>query len=126
MDFQRAAELQALLEGVPLPATRDDLVAYASATDAGAAAELAALPERDYDRLDAVGEALVGAQSKLPAAVPLPKPESGEPPGGPSYLQPFPQDTGEVRAEAPPDNPPGDALEEQSKAQRRQAAMQER
>ena len=125
MDFQRATELQALLEGVPLPATREALVAYASSQDPAAAADLAALPEGEYDRLDAVGEALAGGRSKLPPAVPLPRPESDRPPGGDDYLQPFPGDTGKVRDDSPPDNPPQTVLEEQSKTQKRQAAIQQ-
>jgi Protein of unknown function (DUF2795) len=59
MDFQRAAEIQVLLEGVALPATRDELIQYASREDRAAAEALQQIPEREYDRLDAVGAALM-------------------------------------------------------------------
>ena len=37
MNLQRAAEIQVVLEGVKLPATRDQLVQYAALQDAAAA-----------------------------------------------------------------------------------------
>ena len=58
MNFQRAAEIQVVLEGIALPATRDELVRYAAPQDAAAAAVLERLPDRTYERLDDVGEAL--------------------------------------------------------------------
>jgi Protein of unknown function (DUF2795) len=58
MDFQRIAELEVMLEGIRLPATRDELVACAEREDAAAAAELARIPDVTYDRIDAVGNAL--------------------------------------------------------------------
>jgi hypothetical protein len=54
----RAAEIQVVLEGVRLPATRDELVRYARSQDQAAARELLAIPDRSYERLDDVGEAL--------------------------------------------------------------------
>ena len=61
MDTQRAAELQALLEGVALPASRSDLVAYAASQKDGDGfrADLESLPDRSYSALDEVGEELV-------------------------------------------------------------------
>jgi hypothetical protein len=49
----------------------------------------------------------------------LPRPESGEPPGGDDYLRPFPE-SGRVDPDAPPDNPPKKAIEKASKAQKKQ------
>ena len=40
MSTQRAAELQVVLEGVPLPAKKRDLIEYAGSQDESAAAEL--------------------------------------------------------------------------------------
>jgi hypothetical protein len=126
MDFQRAAELQALLEGVPLPASRDDLIAYAAQQDARAALDVAALPEGEYDRLDAVGAALTNRRPKPGAPPqPQPQPESGKPPGGEDYLTPSPDDTGRVRHDAPRTNPPQEAIEQQTQRQQRQQAEQE-
>jgi hypothetical protein len=126
MDLQRAAELQALLEGVPLPASRDDLIAYAAQQDARAAIDVAALPEGEYDRLDAVGAALTNHRPRPHAPPPPPpQPESGKPPGGDDYLTPFPGDTGRVRHDAPRTNPPQQAIEQQTERQQRQQAEQE-
>jgi hypothetical protein len=86
MNHQRAAEIQVVLEGVRLPATRDELLRYAAGEDAAAAHELAGLPDREYESLDEVGEELVHVHPLLPAAVPLPRAESGDPPGGDDYL----------------------------------------
>lgn len=80
------AYLEALLEGVPLPATRSDLVTYARRHgDRRAATLLKALPERRYDWLDEVGEALEPVQPKWPRERRVPRAESGLPPGGPAY-----------------------------------------
>ena len=86
--FQRAAELQALLEGVPLPASREELLDYAARQDGGGAyrSELERLQERTFASLDEVGEALVSVQPSWQAEQPRePKPESGLPPGGAAY-----------------------------------------
>jgi uncharacterized protein DUF2795 len=113
VDAQRSAELQVLLEGIPLPATRADLLTYARAQDAGAAALLERLPEGEYDRLDAVGDALVDHPT-VPQAPPLPpRPESGKPPGGSAYLDAN-EDSGRVRESAPRTHPPSQTIEEQS------------
>ena len=62
MNLQRAAEIQVVLEGVKLPATRDELVRYAETQDAQAARELASISDREYERLDEVGEELAPTQ----------------------------------------------------------------
>jgi hypothetical protein len=80
------AYLEALLEGVPLPATRSDLITYAKRNHDRRAAELlTSLPEGRYDWLDQVGEALEPVQPKWPRRRQVPKAESGLPPGGPAY-----------------------------------------
>jgi hypothetical protein len=100
MNHQRAAEIQVVLEGIRLPARRDELLRYAAHEDAAAERELAALPDREYESLDEVGEELVRVQPRPPARVPPPHPESGEPPGGDDYLNPSPR-SGAVRVDSP-------------------------
>jgi hypothetical protein len=78
--------LEALLEGVPLPATKSDLITYAQRSGGGRAAQLLkSLPEGRYDWLDQVGEALAPVQPKWRRERRVPKAESGLPPGGPGY-----------------------------------------
>jgi hypothetical protein len=127
VDTQRAAELQVLLEGVPLPATRDELVAYAQRQQGGAefVPDVRALTEREYDRLDEVGEELLRAQPPPPSESPLPRAESGEPPGGDDYTNPSPQ-PGQVRLDAPPDAPPQKTIDERTATQKLQQQRQER
>jgi hypothetical protein len=82
------AELQVLLEGVPLPASRQELLDHARREGAGALelALLEGLPDREYSSLDEVGEALLPVQpEREPEELGHPKPESGEPPGGSAY-----------------------------------------
>jgi len=87
MSFQRAAEIQVVLEGVPLPASRGELIAYARGEDPAAAEALAAITDRMYDRLDDVGEALLRtAPVRQHADSTRPEEESGAPPGGDDYL----------------------------------------
>ena len=62
MNTRRAAEIQVVLEGIKLPATRDELVSYAMRWDPAAAAELSSLPDRSFGRIDEVGEALLRVQ----------------------------------------------------------------
>jgi len=84
----RVAELQVVLEGVPLPASKQQLVQHARGEDAdpGLIALLEALPEREYPSIDDVGEALRPVQpSSEPGQPQQPKPESGLPPGGEAY-----------------------------------------
>ena len=82
------AELQALLEGVPLPAGKAELLAYAGQERADSAqiAALERLPEREFASLDDVAEALDGVQPALPGLPPPPPhTESGSPPGETEY-----------------------------------------
>jgi hypothetical protein len=90
MNLQRAAEIQVLLEGITLPAAREQLVHYAALQDAAAAVELERLPDRKYESIDEVGEELVHTQPQLPAEHPLPQPQSGWPPGKLDYVNPEP------------------------------------
>ena len=124
MDQQRAAEIQVALEGVKLPASRDDLLQYAQTQEPSLVAELQALlPERTYEALDDVGEALAPVQPRPLTAEQRPRPDSGEPPGGEDYVNTSPQ-TGAVRDDAPPDNPPSRVLEQQSKTLKKQQERQ--
>jgi hypothetical protein len=124
MNAQRSAELQVLLEGVPLPATRDVLVSYARAQDAASAAWLEPLPEGEYERIDAVAEAL-SAPRRLPSPPSrLPRPESDKPPGGSAYLDAG-ETSGAVRPSAPYVHPPEKVIEQQSKLQKEQQERQQ-
>jgi hypothetical protein len=101
--FQRAAELQALLEGVALPATRKELIEYAMTQSNGDwfRSELERLPERKFGSLDEVGEELVSVQPSRDREQPhQPKPESGVPPGGEAYTNPD-AEPGVVRERGP-------------------------
>jgi hypothetical protein len=122
--FQRVAELQVVLEGIRLPAQKRELIDYAARVDASFTPDLELLPDRRYDRIDEVGEELLAVQPSAPSHTPVPRPESGKPPGGSDYLEPFPGDTGLVRHDAPRDNPPQKAIEQQTKTQKRQKAAQ--
>lgn len=123
MDFQRVAEIQVVLEGISLPATRDELIAYAVRQDRDAAAALAQLPDRRYDRIDAVGEALRPTSPRKREPERLPAPESGLPPGGADYVTAHPE-SGAVRPPDGPVTPPQDVLEEQTATQQRQQQAQ--
>lgn len=124
MNTQRAAELQSVLEGVPLPAQKADLLAYAGDQDASAAADLQGLPDREYSSLDEVGEALAPVQPEWAGpAVHEPRDESGQPPGGDAYVDPHPE-PGAVRPSGPSSNPPQKALEQQTKTQKQQQERQ--
>jgi hypothetical protein len=86
--FQRVAELQALLEGVALPATQQELLDYALDQPGGNSfrAELERLPDREFGALDEVGEELVAVQPESSRSAHRdPRPESGSPPGGEAY-----------------------------------------
>ena len=101
--FQRAAELQVLLEGVPLPASRRALIEYASTQSDGASfeRELEQLPDREFGSLDEVGEELVAVQPDQRRRPPrTPQPESGIPPGGDAYTNSF-SEPGAVRERGP-------------------------
>jgi Protein of unknown function (DUF2795) len=102
MSFQRAAELQGLLEGVPLPATRRALLHYAAQQPGGESfrPELERLPERKYGSLDEVGEALVSVQPERLRGAREPRAESGPPPGGEAYTDAS-AEPGSVRERGP-------------------------
>jgi hypothetical protein len=125
MNSQRAAEIQVVLEGVPLPAKRDVLVEYAAREDSDAAAQLRTLPDKEYARIDEVGEALMQAPGPPTPPQGLPVPESGKPPGGPNYIGERDTEAGRVRHDAPRTNPPQQAIEQQTKKQKRQKQVQE-
>jgi Protein of unknown function (DUF2795) len=103
VSFRDVAELQALLEGVRLPAGKGDLVDYARAERARAELLilLERLPQREYRSLDEVGEALQPVQPSSQRAGPrAPRPESGLPPGGEAYTDPS-GEPGSVRERGP-------------------------
>ena len=83
------SQVEALLVGIDLPATKDQLVAYARAQPGGerAAQRLERIPDRQYRAIQEAGEELEPVQPERsePKIVP-PRPESGEPPGGPGYV----------------------------------------
>ena len=125
MSTQTAVLIQVLLEGVPLPATKAELVEYARREDPDAGRLLEALPDREYRSLDEVGEALAPVQPpRIEGEAALPREETDQPPGGESYVKPHPE-PGAVRHDAPPDNPPQKTLEQQSKAQKEQLERQQ-
>jgi Protein of unknown function (DUF2795) len=79
--YAEVATLQALLEGVPLPAAKDDLIRYVQEqSDDVPWRLLESLPDREYRSLDEVGEALAPVQ---PAAAERWRLPLGEPPGSP-------------------------------------------
>ncbi len=97
------AELQALLEGVDLPARKRELVHYARAQTARLELLrlLERLPEREYRSLDEVGEALEPVQPpRHQAPQRTPRAESGVPPGGEAYTDAS-AEPGRVRERGP-------------------------
>jgi uncharacterized protein DUF2795 len=121
---REAAEIQVVLEGVPLPAKKQELLEYARSQDQAAAQQLAGIPDREYRSLDEVGEALAPVQPTAPDPDAVrPREESGQPPGGDSYLDPHPE-PGAVRPSGPPSNPPQKVLEQQTRTQKEQAERQ--
>ena len=66
MDASRAGELQVLLEGVPLPAEKAALLAYAVGRRAEPTviSALRALPDQTYASLDAVTDALIAQRER--------------------------------------------------------------
>ena len=95
----RAAQLQVLLEGVPLPATKQELIQHARRERAGPAelALLEALPDGEYESIDEVGETLQPVQpASLTVQPGQSRPERSAPPGGDAYIDPSPE-TGRVR-----------------------------
>jgi hypothetical protein len=99
MEPATVAELQVLLEGVPLPSERSSLLGYAlhEGASGGQIALLRRLPERRYDNMDQIGEELAPVQPAYEREEPhSPHEESGAPPGGDAYTQPHPE-SGQVR-----------------------------
>ncbi len=100
MELSSVAELQVLLEGVPLPSERTSLVRYAigegaTGTQLGL---LRSLPKRQFGTIDEVAEELVRVQPERRHEVPHePREESGAPPGGEAYTARAPE-SGAVRA----------------------------
>jgi hypothetical protein len=123
--FSEIATLQAVLEGVDLPAAKTDLIRYAreQGSDRAELELLDRLPDRDYSSIDEVGEALAPVQPEASRNDELPEAESGLPPGGDDYLEARPE-SGAVRHDAPPENPPQKALEQQTKTQNEQQQKQ--
>jgi hypothetical protein len=80
--------VESLLVGVPLPASKSELIAYAARQHGGAevAAQLERVPDREYSALQDVGEELEPRQipdDRTPP--PLPSEEADVVPGGPAY-----------------------------------------
>jgi hypothetical protein len=102
MSTQEVAELQVLLEGVPLPASKQALLDHAGHQEGGRlTALLERLPDREYGSLDEVGEELLHLQPKWPRPdAHEPSEESGRPPGGDAYLDPA-AEPGGVRERGP-------------------------
>jgi hypothetical protein len=121
MNLQRVAEIQVVLEGVKLPATRDDLVRYAESQDPQVARELERISNREYERLDDVAEELAPTQPARAQGSKPPRPESGQVPGGDDYVNPSPE-SGGVRPDAPHDNPPQKAIDKAQKTVKQQQA----
>lgn len=85
------AYIESFLSGVPLPASKDELISYARRQDRGEAVaeRLRGLPEREYRALQDVGEALEPRQPEAWQQEPptkLPREESDVYPGGKAYL----------------------------------------
>ncbi|HET7572883.1 MAG TPA: DUF2795 domain-containing protein [Gaiellaceae bacterium] len=94
MDHARVAELQVLLEGVPLPATRGELLEYArhERAEPWQVDALRRLPDREYGWIDEAAEELLRVQPPRPHVVPdEPRATSGAPPGGDDYTNPRPE-----------------------------------
>ena len=102
MSTREVAELQVLLEGVPLPAGKQALIEYAHEQDDHRfAGLLERLEDREYGSLDEVGEELAPVQPERPSPDPhRPREESDLPPGGVAYTSAA-NDTGRVREHGP-------------------------
>jgi hypothetical protein len=102
VSIREAAQLQVLLEGVPLPAGKQELIEYArEQDDHRLAGLLERLPDREYGSLDEVGEELVQVQPERANPDPhRPHEESDLPPGGDAYTSAS-NETGRVREHGP-------------------------
>jgi Protein of unknown function (DUF2795) len=90
MDLSSVAELQVVLEGISLPAEREDLLDYAARQGATTVqiGMLHRLPEQEFQTIDEVAETLVRVQPPRDREVPhRPREESGAPPGGDAYTK---------------------------------------
>jgi hypothetical protein len=99
MAYAIAAGLQVVLEGVPLPAERNQLLEYARSQDVEPRllAALRAIPDKEYGYLDQVGEEVARVQPSWEKPPPqTPSESSDAAPGGPDYTR-VPTDTGQVR-----------------------------
>ena len=99
MEHGRVAELQVLLEGVPLPATRQELLDYArrEGAEPWQVDALRRLPDKQYGWIDQAAEELLRVQPPRDREEPHePRASSGAPPGGDDYTNPRPE-SGEVR-----------------------------
>ena len=77
MTIREAADLEFLLQGVPLPAGRLELADYARGRDhAGLARLFTRLPEREYETLNEVAMELVLQSPRFP------EPDPHDPRGG--------------------------------------------
>ena len=125
--FAKATEIQVALEGIALPASKRELLQYAGEQSVGgeALSLLSGIPDREYERLDEVGEELVSVQPSWKEESELPHEESDLPPGGDDYMNPHPT-PGKVRHDAPPMNPPQKAIEQQTETQNAQKERQEK
>ena len=103
MTTRDVAELQVLLEGVPLPASRQELLAHAVRERGGdLTALLERLPDRQYESLDDVGEELLPVQPEWSRRDPHePREESGGPPGGGEAYTDASAEPGRVRERSP-------------------------
>jgi hypothetical protein len=86
-----SAYVDSLLNGITLPASKSELIAYARRQERGVpvAERLRELPDRQYRTLDEVGEELEPRQPAAWKQAPpskVPEPESDLPPGGSAYV----------------------------------------
>jgi hypothetical protein len=82
--------LKSALVGIPLPAEKANLLAYAvrQRAEPQHLDALRSLPDRQYESLDEVMEELVHVQPRrLDGEAPAPREESGAPPGGDAYTR---------------------------------------
>lgn len=103
MSTREIAELQVLLEGVALPAEKQELTEYARSQDdhGSVAGLLERLPDSEYGSLDEVGEALLQLQPEWAHEdAHEPYGESDLPPGGDAYTDAA-AEPGRVREHGP-------------------------
>ena len=98
MESSTGAELKTLLSGVELPADTATLLEYAvqQRVEPALLEALQELPERRYESLDEVVEALLHVQPAPFREQAVPHEESGDPPGGDDYTNASPE-SGQVR-----------------------------